>query len=128
MANYHLTPQELGELRAAHRRVRDAREAYRLHAVILLGKGWRVMEVADALLVDPDTVRSHFQRYRAGGVPALLRMNYVGREAWLDAKQLQELDQHLRGTLYLTAVDVAGYVQARWGAVAAGHGERSTGR
>lgn len=59
MANYQLTPQELGELRAAHRRVRDAREAYRLHAVILLGKGWRVMDVADALLIDPDTVRSH---------------------------------------------------------------------
>ena len=39
----------------------------------------------------------------------------VGSEAWLDAKQLQELDQHLRCTLYLTAVDVAGYVQARWG-------------
>ena len=115
MQDYQLTPQELGELRAAHRRVRDAREAYRLNAVILLGTGWRVRDVAAALLIDPDTVRSHFQRYREGGVPALLRMNYVGSEAWLDAQQLQELDQHLRGTLYLTAVDVAGYVQARWG-------------
>ena len=115
MANYQLTPQELGELRAAHRRVRDAREAYRLHAVILLGKGWRVMDVADALLIDPDTVRSHFQRYREGGVMALLCMNYVGSEAWLDAEQRQELDHHLRRTLYLTAADIAGYVQERWG-------------
>ena len=46
---------------------------------------------------------------------ALLCMNYVGSEAWLDAQQMQELDQQLRGTLYLTATAVAGYVQARWG-------------
>ena len=115
MQDYQLTPLELGELRAAHQRVRDVREAYRLNAVILLGTGWRVRDVADALLIDPDTVRSHFQRYREGGITALLHMNYVGSDAWLDAEQLQELDQHLRGTLYLTAAEVAGYVQARWG-------------
>jgi transposase len=114
MQDYRLTPQELGELRAAHRRVRDAREAYRLNAVILLGTGWRVRDIAEALLIDPDTVRSHFQRFREGGITALLHMNYVGSEAWLDAQQLQELDQHLRSTLYLTAAEVAGYVEERW--------------
>ena len=115
MQDYQLTPQERGELRAAHRRVRDAREAYRLNAVILLGTGWRVKDVAEALLIDPDTVRRHFQRFRAGGITALLHLNYVGSEAWLDAQQMPELDQHLRGTLYLTATAVAGYVQERWG-------------
>lgn len=45
----------------------------------------------------------------------MLHLNYVGSDAWLDARQLQELDQHLRRTLYLTAAEVAGYVQARWG-------------
>ena len=68
MQDYQLTPLELGELRAAHQRVRDVREAYRLNAVILLGTGWRVRDVADALLIDPDTVRSHFQRFREGGM------------------------------------------------------------
>ena len=115
MANYQLTPQELAELRTAHRRVRDVRQAYRLHAVILLGKGWRVMEVADALLIDPDTARAYFQRYREGGVTALLRMNYLGSEAWLDAKPLQELDHHLQQTPYLTAAAVSSSVQERWG-------------
>ena len=115
MQDYQLTPLELGALRAAHQRVRDAREAYRLNAVILLGTGWRVREVAEALLIDPDTVRRHFQRYREGGITALLHMKYVGSDAWLDGEQLQELDQHLRDTLYLTAAEVAGYVQARWG-------------
>ena len=76
----------------------------------LAGEGCR-----RGFLIDPDPVRSHFQRFRAGGITALLHMNYVGSEAWLDTQQLQELDQHLRGTLYLTAAEVAGYVQARWG-------------
>lgn len=95
--------------------MRDTREAYRLHAMILLGTGWRVKDFAEALLIDPDTVRSHCQRFREGGITALLHLNYVGSDAWLDARQLQELDQHLRRTLYLTAAEVAGYVQARWG-------------
>lgn len=83
--------------------------------MILLGTGWRVKDFAEALLIDPDTVRSHCQRFREGGITALLHLNYVGSDAWLDARQLQELDQHLRRTLYLTAAEVAGYVQARWG-------------
>ncbi len=112
MQDYQRTPQELGELRAAHRRVRDAREAYRLNAVSLLGTGWRVKDVAEALLIDPDTVRSHFQRFRAGGITALLHLNYVGSEAWLDAQQMQELDQHLRGTLYVIC-DNARYYKAK---------------
>jgi hypothetical protein len=36
------------------------------------------------LLIDPDTVRSYFKRYKDGGLDALLRMNYVGSEALLD--------------------------------------------
>lgn len=115
MQDYQLTPQELAELRAVQRRVRDVREAYRINAVILLGEGWRVMDVATALLIDPDTVRAYFKHYRAGGVTGLLRMNYVGSAAWLDTEQLHALEQHLRSTLYLTAAEVAYFVYERWG-------------
>lgn len=115
MQDYQLTPQELAELRVVHRRVRNVREAYRINAVILLGQGWRVMDVALALLIDPDTVRAYFKHYRAGGVTGLLGMNYVGSAAWLDAEQLRALEQHLQSTLYLTAAEVAHYVYERWG-------------
>jgi hypothetical protein len=70
MQDYQLTPQELGERRAAHRRVRDAREAYRLNAVILLGTGWRVKDVAKALLIAPgldhNSVQNPAQRCEIG--------------------------------------------------------------
>jgi transposase len=112
MHDYRRDKQELAELRAAHRGTRNVREAYRINAVILLGNG---RSAADALLIDPDTVRSYFKRYKNGGLDALLRMNYVGSEALLDDSQLEELRDHLRTHLYPTAESVARWVQKRWG-------------
>jgi len=51
MLDYALSPDQLAELRQAHRRTRDKREADRIKAV------------AEVLLVDPNTVRAHFKRY-----------------------------------------------------------------
>jgi len=62
MTDYRLSQDELAELRAAHRMARgvqDVRSAYRINAVILLGQGRTVADVADALLFDPDTVRDY---------------------------------------------------------------------
>jgi len=49
MRGYHLNEQELAELCGAHRAAHNAREAYRINAVILLGSGWRPSEIAAAL-------------------------------------------------------------------------------
>ena len=114
MLDFRLDKQELAELRAAHRQALNAREAYRINAVILLGNGRTVADVADALLFDPETVRTYFKRYKKGGIQALLRMNYVGSEAWLDAVQLAVLDAHLQENLHLTAESVARWVETRW--------------
>jgi transposase len=115
MRDYSLSKPELAELRAAHGVTRDVREAYRINAVILLGQGWSPVRVADALLIDADTVRDYFKRYKKGGVDELLRMSYVGSEALLNDDQLAELDAHLRDHLYLTALAVARFVEQRWG-------------
>jgi transposase len=115
MNDYRLSDEELAELRAAHRRVREIREAYRINAVILLGQGRGVKDVADALLLDPDTVRSYFKRYKKGGLDDLLRMSYVGSEALLNSTQLRALDAHLQSAIYHTAAEVARYVEQTWG-------------
>ena len=114
MHDHRLSEQELADLRAAHREVREIREAYRIHALILLGQGRSVKDVADALLMDPETVRNYFKRYQKGGVAELLRMSYVGSEALLDAEQLRALDEHLQTEVYQTAAEVARYVEKRW--------------
>jgi hypothetical protein len=52
MIDYHLSDAELRELRLAHRLGGDKRAAYRINAVMLLGSGWSVEQVAQALLID----------------------------------------------------------------------------
>jgi transposase len=81
MLDYRLYKEELAERRAAHRKALKVRKAYRINAVILLGKGRAAEDVADALRFDPDTVRAYCKRYKKGGFEALLRMNDVGSEA-----------------------------------------------
>jgi transposase len=115
MIDYRLTSKQLDELRAAHREASDIRSAYRIHTVILLGQGWSVAQVSDALLIDSETVRRYFKRYRKGGIEELLRMSYVGGEALLDEQQLAELDAHLQTKVYLSAKSVAAWVEERWG-------------
>jgi len=115
MQDYQLDKQELAELHAAHRAARHAREAYRFNAVILLGSGWTPAQVASALLLDDDTVRGHFKRYKQGGIAALERMNYVGSDALLSPAQLAQLDAHLQEHLHPSAAAVARWVEERFG-------------
>jgi transposase len=105
-----LSNQKLAELRPAP----NVRETYRISVVILLAQGRTGADVADALLIDPQTVGTYFNRYKKGGVEELLRMNYVGSEALLDTVQMAELDAHLKEYLYLTAESVARWVKERW--------------
>jgi len=65
--------KQVTELREAHRRALNVREAYRINAVILLSQGWKPVEVAKALLLDEDSVRTYFKRYKEGGINRLLK-------------------------------------------------------
>lgn len=65
-ATCHLPAEELAELRAAHRGTRDKHKADRIKAVVLLANDWGTDDVSDALLVDSNTVRNHFNAYRGG--------------------------------------------------------------
>jgi transposase len=122
MQNYHLDEQALAELRAAHRAARNAREAYRFNAVILLASGCTPAQVASALLLDDDTVRSHYKRYKLGGIAALERLNYVGREALLSPTEPAQLDAHLQAHLHPSVAAVASRVEERFGVRYTGSG------
>ena len=74
MLDYSLSREQLNELRAAHRRTRDKREADRIKAVVALATGWTAEEVAELLQIDPNTARNHFKRYRTEGLAGLNRV------------------------------------------------------
>ena len=60
MDNFRLTKKQIDALRTEHRKQRDRRFAYRINAIILLGTGWSVSAVAEALLVDTTTIYTHY--------------------------------------------------------------------
>jgi transposase len=117
MDGFRLTTEEIRSLRAVHRQCRDRHVADRIKAVVLLGTGWTVVDTAEALLLNEDTVRSYRQAYQQGGTALLLTVRYQGSEPKLSPDQIRELDQHLSATTYLRAQEVVAYVKETFGVV-----------
>lgn len=115
MRGLELTAHEVQCLRVAHRACRERRLADRIKAVVLLGTGWRLADVAEALLLDEDTVHQYVQLYQQGGVDKLLTMQYQGSQPKLTPEQLKQLDHHLEEHLYGRVQDIVAYVQAEFG-------------
>ena len=115
MDRYRLNRKQLTELKAEHRRTTDKRCADRLKAVFLLGSGWSTGQIAEALLIDGQTVRHQFRRYREGGVAALIDRETGDSDPRLSETQLAELDQQLAEVLHLNAQKVIRTVEQRRG-------------
>jgi transposase len=111
LINYLLTKQELDELKRMHKLCKKRTEADRVKAVYLLGKGWSVVEVAEALLLEDDAIRRYFQLYKAGGVGKLLENNHVGKLSFITARELELLEAHLTEHTYLTVGEIIEYVK-----------------
>ena len=111
---YYLSQQELDELEYEHRHTSDKRYADRLKAMYLLGSGWQVSQVAQALMIDRESVRNHHKRYRKGGLMALQRQDAGGSDCALNSEQREQLGDYLQKHLCLTAKQVAHYVQQTW--------------
>ena len=86
-SRYQLTAQEITDLESAHRQTSDKRYADRLKTVYLLGKGWSVTQVAEVLMIDRETVRNHYKRYRKGGLSALQKFEVGGSKSFLNELQ-----------------------------------------
>lgn len=111
MKDFWLADTELKELRAAHRAERNRNAAYRINAVILLGTGWRLRQVKEALLIDDETLRSYIEKYRSGGIKELIATNYQGRNNLLSDAQHEILKEELESKIYLTTHAVIEYVK-----------------
>ena len=83
-----LSNAERLELRALARDgLSEARASRRANAIILLDKGWSCQEVADALLIDDDTVRAWHRLYREHGLTGLVVFDIGGSHSRLSAEQ-----------------------------------------
>lgn len=113
MKDFWLTADQLEELREAHRieRKRNANAAYKINAVILLGSGWTLKKVKEALLLDDETLRSYVTRYQSGGIEGLIKTHYQGRECYLSDSQQKALCKELESQIYLTTQAIIEYVK-----------------
>jgi transposase len=118
MRDFELTPFQLQELHAMRRAAKlekNVNLVFKIHAVILLGSGWSLDEVVEALFLDDETLRSYAEKYKCGGLVELAETNYKGSVSKLTSEQLSQLCTELDCQVYLTTKQVCAYVWAMFG-------------
>lgn len=115
MRNFELSPEEIEALRFAHKKERrNVSKAYRINAVILLGTGWSVRQVAEALLLDEDTLSNYIKKYKEGGFSNLLKTLHQGSKPLLNEAQISQLCEELDRTIYLTTLSIRAYIENKF--------------
>lgn len=113
MKNFALTPEQLNELKAEHKRQkkRNTSIAYKINAVILLGTGWTLVDTSEALLLDEETLRSYVKKYSAEGLEALKKTFHQGRVPFLKDSEKLELTKALESKIYRTTLEIIEHVR-----------------
>ena len=117
MKDFDLTDIELQELHLAHKHFRsgkNVRAAYRINAIILLGSGWSLAEVSEALLFDQDSLSEYVKKYKAGSIQGLVETYYRGGMARASAEQITLLCQELDNKIYLTTKAICAFVAVQF--------------
>ena len=111
MKGFELSPEAIQALRASHRSVKVKKDAYKINAVILLGTGWTLQEVSEALLLDEATLTSYVQKYRQAGFRGLLATFHQGSQKKLNESQIESLCHELDHHIHLSTKSVCAFVQ-----------------
>lgn len=115
MNGFKLTPKQVDHLKRMHKKQRDRRMAYRINAIILLGTGWTLSQVSEALLLDTETLRTYVKKYREGKIDEVLELHYKGRECRLSDDEKEELKNHLTEYTYTDVKSIIDYVEKVFG-------------
>lgn len=107
-----LTPELRTSLKAMHRREKNRRVADRIKAVLLSDKGWTYRQIAEALLIDEQTISRHVEEYLAD---EKLTLSSGGSAGKLTPQQIVEIKAHLEATTYLKVSDIIAYVKKHYG-------------
>ena len=124
MKGFHLKPNELAELHAAHNLERNKRYAYRIHAVILLGTGYTLKKVRQVLFIDDETLRGYVETYRTEGIPGLAVDRRGGKASKLTEEQVEALKAELDTHIYLTTSAVIDFVRSTFSILYSNSGMR----
>ena len=90
---------------AAHRLARRA------NALVLLDKGWSCQQVAAALLLDDDTIRTWHRLYEEDGIDGLTSFDYEGSKCHLSLEQQTKLKLWITETLPRTTRQIGAWIE-----------------
>lgn len=113
-----LTPNDRAALTKL---ARDGSAAHRLarraNALLLLDKGWSCVEVAEALLLDDDTIRDWHKLYVDGGLAGLARFESGGSSSHLSRAQEEALVDWVTKTLPRSTRQIGAWIETEFGVV-----------
>ena len=95
-----------------HKKERDKRICDRIKAVLLRSEGWTFEQIAQALRIHHETVRTHVDDYEK---EAKLKPQNGGSKSLLNDEQATQLDHHLNDVTYLKVLDICAYVKETFG-------------
>ena len=110
----NLSASEIASLRIKHKAAKKKRDADRIKAIVLLATDWTVMQVAEILFMDDDTIRRYCARYDKDGPNGLLKDNYKAKKAKLSKNEQEDLSKHIDAELYMTVQSIVDYVKKKY--------------
>jgi transposase len=110
--NISLTPEEIKALQIRHKKERDSRVADRIKAVVLFAQGWSQVQIAQALMIRPETVHDHLDDFLKN---QKLKPANGGSLSLLNVQQTQEIVHHLETYTYMKVSDICAHVSSSYG-------------
>jgi transposase len=94
-----------------------SRVTRRANALVLLDDGWSCQEVADALLLNDDTIRGWFKLFEQRGIEGLTSFDMGGSASFLSAAQEDALKVFVSATLPRSTRQVGCWIAQEFGLV-----------
>jgi transposase len=94
-----------------------ARVTRRANAVVLLDDGWSAQEVADALLMDDDTIRGWHKLFEERGIEGLTSFDVGGSASFLSAAQEDAVKAFVTTTLPRSTRAIGAFIERKFGLV-----------
>ncbi len=110
-----LTDDARAEVIRRYKAEKNPRFRERLQCLLLKDRGHTHGEVAEMLLVVPETITDWLNLYETGGLDALCRLQTGGSEGYLNPEQTARLQAELDQPVFQTAKQVCAFVQEQFG-------------
>jgi transposase len=93
------------------------RLARRANALVLLDAGWNCQEVAGALLLDDDTIRTWHNVFVKDGIEGLARFESGGSACQMNDAQLEEIKAWVTATLPRSTRQIGAFIEKKFAVV-----------